>query len=428
MVDGNEYVFADIDEAIGYVLGIENDFLQNDSKRLSAPKQLSVPYPLYPTFVPDKFRKEVSVNSLDYTLPSFFNVAPEDSFIMNKLASGRYSLKPNLRKRHYLFRGENQFHSPCKPNLFRNIHKSQFIEESVKGQEMMLLMLSHPLVRLLDIGVELCGIKCQLEMNLYGLTQHYYNKTVLLDLTSNPQVAAFFATSMYDVANDEYSPISGEEYEDGILYYYALDIEQDFKFTDGKRSPLSTIGLQVFPRSASQYGFLFSMQKNEDFNDVARLHAVRFKHNLRSSKKYFDLFHGGKDLFPKDILCEHWKNYMNNRKVISNRAIKLNHIFNPNQNDNQIVGSLQSRGYTIDDYIPQFTKEELDSYYESIRNGFWETFCGKIFIPGDDGKMKEDLLNLPNNANYKWAFEDGHCLQANFNEGYLLKMYASCLQ
>lgn len=28
------------------------------------------------------------------------------------LASGRYALKPNLRERKYLFRGETEFHSP----------------------------------------------------------------------------------------------------------------------------------------------------------------------------------------------------------------------------------------------------------------------------------------------------------------------------
>lgn len=47
-------------------------------------------------------------------------------------------------------------------------------------------------------------------MNLYGLTQHYYNKSCLLDLTSNPQVAAFFATSIYDAKTDSYIPIVDE--------------------------------------------------------------------------------------------------------------------------------------------------------------------------------------------------------------------------
>ena len=50
----------------------------------------------------------------------------------------------------------------------------------MKGQEMMLLMLSHPMVQLLDMGVEINGELMRFEMNLFGLTQHYYNKTRFL--------------------------------------------------------------------------------------------------------------------------------------------------------------------------------------------------------------------------------------------------------
>lgn len=97
-------------------------------------------------------------------------------------------------------------------------------------------------------------------------------------------------------------------HENGILYYYDLDLHTDFKIgMMGMRSPLSTIGLQVFPRSGAQYGFLYAMEREEDFNNVDRLHAVRFKHRTSASKKYNDFFHSGRDLFPDDILAKHWK-------------------------------------------------------------------------------------------------------------------------
>lgn len=54
MVTGNEYIFPNIDDALAYVLDNEQ----------------------------------------------------------RALASGRYALKPNLRERKYLFRGETEFHSP----------------------------------------------------------------------------------------------------------------------------------------------------------------------------------------------------------------------------------------------------------------------------------------------------------------------------
>lgn len=52
----------------------------------------------------------------------------------------------------------------------------------------------------------------------------------------------------------------------GILYYYSLDIDTDFK-----EVPLTTIGLQVFPRSGKQYGFLYRLTKEQNFNTFSRL-------------------------------------------------------------------------------------------------------------------------------------------------------------
>lgn len=135
--------------------------------------------------------KLIPVDSLNYPYSGYFNNAPSESFVMSRLASGRYSLKPNLHERKFLFRGETEFHSPCTPSLFRKNEQKQYIEELAIGQEMELLMLSHPLVQLLDLGVELNGQQFRFEMNLLGLTQHYYNKTCFLDMTSSPQVAAF---------------------------------------------------------------------------------------------------------------------------------------------------------------------------------------------------------------------------------------------
>lgn len=184
MVTGNEYIFPNIDDALEYVLKNEQKALASDRKRQVAP---CVPEQPTSSFLkPGMIPKLISVDSLDYPYSGYFNNASSESFVMSRLASGRYSLKPNLCERKYLFRGETEFHSPCTPSLFRKNKQKQYIEELAIGQEMELLMLSHPLVQLLDLGVELNGQLFRFEMNLFGLTQHYYNKTCFLDMTSCP--------------------------------------------------------------------------------------------------------------------------------------------------------------------------------------------------------------------------------------------------
>lgn len=161
-------------------------------------------------------------------------------------------------------------------------------------------------MQLLDKGVKMNGLFCRFEMNLFGLTQHYYNKNSFIDLTSDPQVAAFFATTEYDGETDVYLPIEEKDSEIGVLYYYNLDINYDFGVRmDGKKSPLSTTGLQVFPRSGRQKGFLYDVHIDENFNEVAQVQAVRFYQHADVSERIWRAFHEGDDLFPDDILMRH---------------------------------------------------------------------------------------------------------------------------
>lgn len=421
MVTGNEYIFENIDQALKYVLETEQKTLAADVYRQKA---------LEIRLFPDLTTPPIPVDSLEYPLSAWFNDVDNDKFVMTRLMSGRYSLKPNLRNRKFLFRGESMFHNPCKPNLFRKPNQKRFTAELARGQEMMLLMLSHPLVQLLDIGVELDGNVYRFEMNLFGLTQHYYNKTTFMDLTSDPLVAAFFATTKHDDKTDTYSAIEDENHEPGVLYFYSLDINKDFGKPAGtKQSPLSTIGLQVFPRSGKQKGFLYDMRPTENFNEVAQLNAVRFRHDPAISRRICAHFHDGKDLFPDDILMKHWKNVGWNIKTLSSRTVKMNHLFNPKMTLAEVDTEIRSLGFDIEDYIPSFTNEELEEYYDAVKNkNFWKDFCYQIHIPGDKrGNMMKELLDLPSNPKYRWAFERDANHVTDYNQGFVLKKYKMCL-
>lgn len=430
MVTGNEYIFEDIDQALAYVLDAERKALAADVYRKKAPDVIR-PWPgMFNAPAPDRI-PIIPVDSLDYPLTAWFNNETTDRFVMTRLKTGRYSLKPNLRNRKYLFRGESEFHNPCKPNLFRKQKQRRFTAELVRGQEMRLLMMTHPLVELLDTGVELCGVVYRFEMNLFGLTQHYYNKTSFLDLTSDPQVAAFFATAKYDWDTDSYSPIVDEMHKPGVLYYYSLDINEDFvEPIRTRKSPLSTIGLQVFPRSGMQKGFLYDLRNNENFNDVPRTYAVRFKHKADIAQRLCDSFDNGEKLFPDDLLMQHWRRCYKDSNVISNRTVLMNKHDNPRMTLQEVEEEICSLGFEIQDYQPAFTSEELNNYYEAVQHkGLWTEFCEQIHIPGDkQGRMMNELINLPNNPKYRWAFERDDSHVTDLNQGFVLREYRECLQ
>ena len=402
MVTGTEEVFEDVYEARDYVLSLEREELERSAMRgrifSSIPECL-----IHPNV-------------------SYCNGAHDSKFIMRPVKSReldlfRCSLRPNLKNRKYLFRGETKFHSPCKPGLFRDAQRTSFLDSLIYGDEMYCLILSHPLVQLLDMGVSLGGHHIRFAMNLYGLTQHYYNETSLLDLTSDIDV---------DRNKDAYSPLIDEMHEPGILYYYSLDCLTDFRGPYGQG--LSDIGLQVFPRSGRQKGFLYACERNTDFNLIPQLRAVRFKHKESIANEIYTKMDGGRRLFPRDILWDHWVGVKGKGRV-SLDAVCVNVARNEGEDVESIRKQLNRCGIEVADYKPMFTEEELYRYYEVVRKeNFWETFCDQIYIPGDgDGRMMGDLLNVPKNPEYEWAFREDLPSRVNYDQGALLKYYKEVL-
>lgn len=429
MVTGYEYVFDNIYQARDYIIDNERKALSADVLR-KAPPPCIPRNPRFSTSFESAKETPIPVDSIDYPLNSYFNAAPDHAFIMTRLQSGRFVLKPNLAHRKYLFRGEPEFHNPCKPNLFRNPKKKYFLDWMIHGDEMALLILSHPLVQLLDLGVYLSGRHIRFEMNLHGLIQHYYNKTDLLDLTSDIDVAMFFATQNYDWKTDSYSPIIDRNHEPGVLYYYDIDFNRDFqRQQDGEL--LSTIGLQVFPRSGRQSGFLYQCSIDKNFNDLPQLRAFRFKHDAQVAQEIYEKMNGGEKLFPYDILQSHWRNFNRDKDKVSEAAVRFNHTRNQNETMSSLISRLKNEyQIDVDNYKPVLTGEELGEYYESMKDGtLWEEFCSRIVIPGDiDGRMMNDLKNVPNKSEYQWAFAGNDSYELNYDDGYLLKKYKHILK
>ena len=177
-----------------------------------------------------------------------------------------------------------------------------------------------------------------------------------------------------------------------------------------------------------QKGFLYDLRTDENFNDIARVNAVRFRHNAAIANRIYEEFDGGKKLFPSDILTQHWNQENKDKNIISNRTVLMNKIDNPKMTLEEVQAEVRGLGSDIQDYVPRFTQNELDQYYALVKNdNFWEKFCIQIHIPGDqDGKMMSALLSLPDDSCYKWAFERDNSYVTDYEKGYVMKVYKGC--
>lgn len=322
------------------------------------------------------------------------NKARNDQFIVSGLASGRFSLKPNLTNSRILYRGQNTYFEPCNPTLFRE-NKELYIIENLKVDEFRILVRSHPLSMMFERGINLLDRASPFffEMNYYGLAQHYDFKTGLLDFTSDIEVAAFFATS-YRSEDGRYHPIKNDN-EVGVLYAHEIDN------TSFLLNNFRTIGLQIFPRSGSQKGFLYQTSRNHNINNNQTIKKHFFKQSKVASQFYYDKMDNGNYLFPKDELGDIAKKIIND-KEISLIALSDGCLFNKDKELYKTLETIRELGYNIDPTRKIiFTESDLNNYYENIRNGSWEQFCDKVYFAGEDGnKLKEALLKLPNHNTY----------------------------
>ena len=404
------YPFATVDEAAHYILEIEKERLNADRYRQTIAKEQ-----YYFDFEHGYFRIPwASANVGYYPLQG----ASYPCFVVNQLSQRpghleempRFSIKPSLANNKFLFRGQSEFHAPCVPNLCRGkkkeeIEEHQYVDDIIQINELEVLLRQHPLVKLFEQGFYLLHEFFRFKVDYSGLAQHYYNRTQLLDLTNDMEVAKFFAVTWFNMKKDRYEKYNGDKL--GVLYYYDLTADA-FVPRKGRNYMVSTIGKQPFMRSGNQSGFLIPLDDKMDFNTLPEVRYVFFRHDEDVTNRIFEDSEKGDKYMPHEMLRTHWYKRMSNEKAkkeISTEALKLNFENNKDVSHRKIVEQLRSKGFHISSKNkPHFNKEELDIYYaEALR--FWEDFCSNVHIYSPEGSLlHKHLKNLPNDPRYRWAF------------------------
>lgn len=355
--------------------------------------------------------REESIKEWKKSIPNYldetglsYSSSNKDEFILTKTFNA-WTLKPNISMSHFLYRGEKQVYETCLPTLYRYGNFNHLIE-NIKRAEFEILLESHPIFKLFKDGIALkSGIIVKLN-NPYGLAQHYSFNTVLLDLTSDIEVATFFATCEYDSENCRYNPVLKPK-SFGVLYVY--HITKPFFFNNG----LSTIGLQSFVRPGLQKGFLWnshpdfsSTGKPYDLNECEFVTKVYFKHDESINRRICSEAKSGEQIFPEDELSIKCKDILKT-KVFSEEAFNKNLSENPQDTREKNLNILGENDYQVSaERKPLlFTKDDRDLILSKIFNGGWDKLCDSIVMPIDkDGSLMTALRNVPYDEKYKNYF------------------------
>ena len=373
-----------LDQLIGYIKDSEKSFIQD--------------YGGWPNYH-SQFGSIAMFDSLFGPHKAYYNHANEHDFIVSRTNSGRTTLCPNLKTKPFLYRGQNKLYDRILSS-FERYGLEEKLKHNLLTEDFIALLRTHPIFMMFDRGVKLDGADNVFffNMNYYGLAQHYGFKTAVIDFTSDIDVAAFFACTKY-VGNDIYEPITNtNENPYGVIYIHHIDPNATLKICG-----FTTIGLQLYPRTGIQKGFLYN--DTGYYPQVDQLvQPLLFRHNPEVSRRLFDKMDCGKKLFPNDNLAKFAKEIQDSN-VVSGETFALN-LYSNHEDAHTNEERLLKLGISIDWHKRMlFTPETLDGFYVDLKNGYWEQFCNQIYFGGKNNqKLKESLLNIPNNSDYSHFF------------------------
>lgn len=277
----------------------------------------------------------------------------------------------------FLYRGQNEEYIPCYPSLYRTVPRELSTAEVFVWRMRLILfqdMLdSYPIVNKFFK-------RHNFKVDYEGLAQHYGLCTSVLDLTSNLDIALFFATCWYDKTNDCYRPFDDGIDHEGIIYVFCPILANEpspLRLEDFMKENITPIGLQPFLRPARQKGYALHIPKGKS----TKSWAYRINFSNEDSRHYYEMFNGGKDLWISDILADKTKKIGGISSFSFDTFDRAYALFRPKgYSKTKLKKELNSIGIILAKNGPHisFSDEECSSMVRKWNDSEGKLFCDMI--------------------------------------------------
>lgn len=199
-----------------------------------------------------------------------------------------------------LYRGQVQEFIPCMPSLGRLRHLEDKLVAVCRNLAFEQAIRTHPYV-------QYCSRQSwngyPLHIDYQGSAQHYGFHTDMLDVTSNFDVAMFFACCEWDSQQSSYQPVAYRP-QPGVIYGVSPVLFDRDTAMAKYGAEFQFVGWQPLPRPAQQRAGAFIMQPGRCFATLPGVKRAYFRHDLRVAEKVWEVFQGGEILFPYDEVAE----------------------------------------------------------------------------------------------------------------------------
>ncbi len=243
-------------------------------------------------------------------------------------------------ERKNFYRGENQIFKASIPSLLRSLSKF----ETQKEKELYRLVADMRIAEFSFLLQKFQHVREWKESDILyeALAQHYGLETGWLDITSDFNVALFFATCYWDSDQKVWKPLTkeqteiDEDHQYGMIFHmpsYVMPTRlsgmitnlqpytEDSISDDGNgnirygklehpvyrgevENIIYPLGFQPFMRCHMQNGYGIYMRNSYPLQQDIGFEKLRFRHSEELSQKVFDMMRGGELIYPHEGLKE----------------------------------------------------------------------------------------------------------------------------
>lgn len=236
-----------------------------------------------------------------YDMPDIVIRILKDRLTNGFMLSYPHGIVLSQRRGDYLYRGENNIYGSSKASVYREkiipYPYSLFISY-LKIETLKIILKEANFISNWKYG----------DILFDAIAQHYGLKTTMLDITSNIDVALFFACCYFDSNSKKYLPYTKTESKYSILYFTSTGLVEwlNSKYIKQKiqvNTDIQPIGFQPFMRCSRQHGYAIFTNKNDDFYKNPFFSKVRILHDnefVEFSNFIYNTMDNGEKLFPID--------------------------------------------------------------------------------------------------------------------------------
>lgn len=213
-------------------------------------------------------------------------------------------------ERNHYYRGENKVYTRSVPSLQRSLDR-------LSNQRDRMIYKFVAIMRILEFQFFISQFdiakKWEAEYSdmLYELlAQHYGLETLWLDITSDLEVALFFAVCRWDDKAKSWRPLTQkevDEYKYGIIFHIpGTHATINALINDTAdihcHNVIRPVGYQPFMRCHSQHAYAIHMKTPYPLQKDNSFERLRFQHSVEFSQEIFHKMQNGKLIYPQEGL------------------------------------------------------------------------------------------------------------------------------